>query len=51
MRMFDVMKEILKSEKQFTETIYKRLQKSLVYIENNLVDSDGGMYLTVDSLK
>ena len=51
MRMFDVIKEILKSEKQFTETIQKRLQKSLVYIENNLVDSDGGIYLTVDSLK
>ena len=51
MRMFDVIKEILKSEKQFTETIHKRLQKSLVYIENNLVDSDGGIYLTVDSLK
>ena len=22
----------------------------MVYIENNLIDSDGGMYLTVDSL-
>ena len=28
----------------------KRLQRDLVYIENNLIDSDGGMYLTVDSL-
>ena len=49
--MFDVIKEILKSEKEFTETTYKRLQKTLFYIENNLIDSDGGMYLTVDSLK
>ena len=48
--MFDVIKEILISEKEFTETNYKRLQKALVYIENNLIDSDGGMYLTVDSL-
>ena len=49
--MFDVMKEIIiTSGKQFTETNYKRLQKALIYIENNLIDSDGGMYLTVDSL-
>ena len=47
--MFDVIKEILISEKKFTETNYKRLQKALLYIENNLIDS-GGMYLTVDSL-
>ena len=33
-----------------TETDYKRLQKTLVCIENNLTDPDGGMYLTVDSL-
>ena len=39
------------SEKEFTGTNYKRLQKDLVYIENNLIGSDGGMYLTVDSLK
>ena len=38
------------SEKEFTETNYKRLQKALVYLENNLIDSDGGMYLAVDSL-
>ena len=45
------LKEILISEKQFTKTNYKRLQKALVYIEENLIDSDGYMYLTVDSLK
>ena len=48
--MFDVIKEILITEKEFTETNCKRLQKALVYIENNLIDSDGGMYLAVDSL-
>ena len=48
--MFDVIKEILISEKKFTETNYKRLQKASVYIENNLIDADGGMYLTVNSL-
>ena len=48
--MFDVIKEILISEKEFNETNYKRLQKAFVYIENNLIVSDGGMYLTVDSL-
>ena len=35
-------------EKEFTENNYKRLQKALVYKENNLIDSDGGMYLKVD---
>ena len=30
--MFDVIKEILISEKEFTETNYKRLQKASVYI-------------------
>ena len=36
--------------KEFTETNLKRLQKAFVYIESNLIDSDGGMYLTVHSL-
>ena len=39
--MFDVIKEILISKKEFPETDYKRLQKAKV---------DGGLYLTVDSL-
>ena len=47
---FDVIKEILMSGKEFNETNYKRLEKYLVYIENNLINSDGGMYLTVTSL-
>ena len=43
--MFDVIKEI-----SLPESNYKRLQKPLVYIENNLIDFDGSMYLTVNSL-
>ena len=38
------------SVKEFTETSYKRLQKALFYTENNLIDSDGGMYLILNSL-
>ena len=49
-KMLDVIKEILISEKEFAETNYKKLQKALVHIENNLIDSDSGMCLTVDSL-
>ena len=45
--MFDVRIEILISEKEFTKTNYKRLQKTFFHIENNLIDSDGGMYLAV----
>ena len=48
--MFHVIKEILISKKEFTDTNYKRFQKVLVYIENDLIDSDGGMYLMADSL-
>ena len=48
--MFDVIKEILISKKEFTDTNYKRFQKVLVYIENDLIDSDGGMHLMADSL-
>ena len=32
--MLDVINETLVSENEFTETNYKRLQKSLFYIEN-----------------
>ena len=47
--MFDIINEVLVSEKEFTETNYQRLQKVLVSIQNNITDFDGGMYLTVDS--
>ena len=43
-------KRNINMKKKFTESNYKRLQKALVYIKNNLIYSDGGMYLTVDSL-
>ena len=45
-----VIKETLILDKGFSETKYKRLQHTLVYIENNLIDSHGGMCLTIDSL-
>ena len=48
--MFDVIKELSIPEKEFTKTNYKRFQKTLVYIDNNLIDSDGGICSTVDSL-
>ena len=48
--MFNIIKEILISEKTFTETNDKKLQESLVYKKNNLIDTHDGMYLTVDSL-
>ena len=48
--MFDVIKEILILEKVFPETNYKKLQKALVYIESNSIDSDVGRYLADDSL-
>ena len=47
--MLDVIQEILIPENEFIATNYKRSQKALVYIKNNLTDSDGGMYLKVDS--
>ena len=47
--MFDAIKEALISEKLITKTNYERLKKTLFYIKN-LIDSDGSMYLTVDSL-
>ena len=48
--MFGKIKETLVSEKEFTETNYERFEKYLVYIENNLINSDGVMYKIVDSL-
>ena len=48
--MFDVIKQMLISEKEFTKNNYKQLQKDLICIKNNLINSDGGIYLRVDSL-
>ena len=48
--MFDILKDILISRKDFTKTNYGRLNKALFYITHSLIDSDGNRYLTVDSL-
>ena len=37
------------SEKELSDTNFARLKKALIYIKNNLIDSDK-MYFTVDSL-
>ena len=49
--MYDVIREILISEKEFNETNYKMFQEALVYEKKNLVDTNGGMHLTIHSLK
>ena len=41
---------MLISENEFTETSYENSQKALVYIKKNLIDTDGDMYLTIDTL-
>ena len=48
--MVDVIREILIPEKELADTNYERLKKGLSYTENKLIDSNGNMYLTVDSL-
>ena len=50
MNMFDILKEILVSEKEFNDTNYQGFKKAMSYIKNNLIDSDGNMYLTVNYL-
>ena len=47
--MFDILRVILISEKEFTKSNYERLKKPLVY-KSNLIDSSCNMHLTVDSL-
>ena len=42
--MFDVIKETLIAKKSSLKLVIKD------YIESNLIDSDGGMYLKSDSL-
>ena len=48
--MFDILKEILISETDLTKTDHERLTKHSCIYKKNLIDSDGNMYLTVDSL-
>ena len=42
--------ESLVSEKELSNINCKRLKKTLIYIKNNLIDSDNSMHLIVDSL-
>ena len=37
-------------EKELNEINFERLKNALVYIKDNLTDSDNKIYLTVDSL-
>ena len=48
--MFDMIKETLITEKEFTDTNYGRLKIVFVFTKRDLIDSDGNMYLTNDSL-
>ena len=48
--MSDIIKEISISEKDFTKTNYEKLKKPLLCIKKTLIDSDGNIYLTNDSL-
>ena len=48
--MFDILKEILISETDLTKTDHERLTKHSCIYKKNFIDSDGNMYLTVDSL-
>ena len=45
-----MLKKILVSEKELSDINFKRLKNVLVYIKNNLIDSNDNIYLTVDSL-
>ena len=38
------------SEKEMSDINFERLKSLLVYIKNNLIDSEDNMYFTVDSL-
>ena len=45
-----MIKETLITEKEFTDTNYGRLKIVFVFTKRDLIDSDGNMYLTNDSL-
>ena len=45
-----MLRKILVSEKELSDINFKRFEKSLVYMQNNLIASDTNMYLTVDLL-
>ena len=45
-----MLEKTLVFEKELSDINFERLKNALVYIKNNLIDSDDNMYLTVDSL-
>ena len=45
-----MLEKILVSEKELSDISFQRMKNTLVYIKNNLIDSDDNMYLTADSL-
>ena len=45
-----MLKIILVSEKELSDINFERLKKALVYINNNLIDSDSNIYLDFDLL-
>ena len=45
-----MLRKILVFEKELSDINFERLKKALIYIKDNLIDSDENMYLTVDSL-
>ena len=42
--------KILIFEKELSDIDFERVKNALVYIKNNLIDSDENMYVTVESL-
>ena len=45
--MFDIINEILISEKEVTDAYTERLKKVFSYMQNDLIDSDANLYLKV----
>ena len=45
-----MLEKILVSGKELSDINFQRMKNTLVYIKNNLIDSDDNMYLTADSL-
>ena len=45
-----MLTKILFSERELSDINFRRLLKALIYIRNNLIDSDNNIYLTADPL-
>ena len=44
-----MLRKILVSEEELTDINSERLKKALIYVKNNLIDSDNNICLTADS--